>query len=440
MLLIAHEWHLRTDEAGARIGLEYELKREASGTLAERLRGAIVGVLEAAAALEEDTAEDNPVRFATREMVFRFTDRLAVPATEAAFEEVTPELENVLAGFYGGVPVEFERVGHPRGPDDAPHEGGRRWGVDSRRAREWSSLGGRVVVSTLCHERDSRGARGWRRLGGQSGAPEAGGCPAGAAAWRSLRVCVLEGHAELRGGSPELAGTGAPVVVPIMASDGYYARRRLPQEWAKGDPSRSFVIAPPIGTLPSFPCILATKVGEAVTDMTRRGLNPVVLLVGHGTTRVRSSGDAARWVRDELALSFPHTEILTAFLDESPYLSEVAGSLGGRPVVAAPLLLGGGPHVLVDLAGALRAPRTSSGLGHLTETLKILPPILEWPELASLTLKWSMRRRGFPLRPAQALRLGGRARGGPGAAHRRSVLPPTQTRAGKAGAGTLTRV
>ena len=116
VLLIAHEWHLRTDEAGARIGLEYELKREASGTLAERLRGAIVGVLEAAAALEEGTAEDNPVRFATREMVFRFTDRLAVPATEAAFEEVTPELENVLAGFYGGVPVEFERVGHPRGP------------------------------------------------------------------------------------------------------------------------------------------------------------------------------------------------------------------------------------------------------------------------------------------------------------------------------------
>ena len=88
-----------------------------------------------------------------------------------------------------------------------------------------------------------------------------------------------------------------PVVVPIMASGGYYVRRRLPEEWAKGDPSRSYVIAPPIGTLPSFPGVLATKVGEAVTDMTRRGLNPVVLLVGHGTTRVRSSGDAARWVR-----------------------------------------------------------------------------------------------------------------------------------------------
>ena len=116
VLLVAHEWHLRTDEAGGRIGLEHESKRGASGTLAERLREAIVGVLKAAAALEQDTAEDNPVRFATREMVFRFTDRLAIPATEAAFEELTPELESVLTDLYGGVPIEFERVGHARGP------------------------------------------------------------------------------------------------------------------------------------------------------------------------------------------------------------------------------------------------------------------------------------------------------------------------------------
>ena len=116
VVLIAHEWHLRTDEAGGRIGLEYELKREASGTLSERLGEAVASLLEAAAALEQDTAGDNPVRFVTREMVFRFTDRLAVPATDAAFEEVTPELEKVLAGLYGDAPVEFERVGHARGP------------------------------------------------------------------------------------------------------------------------------------------------------------------------------------------------------------------------------------------------------------------------------------------------------------------------------------
>ena len=116
VLLIAHEWHLRTDEAGGRIGLEYELKREGSGTLAERLREGIVSVLEAAAALEQDTAGENPVRFATREMAFRFTDRLAVQPTEAAFDEVTGELDDVLAGLYGGVPIEFERVGHARGP------------------------------------------------------------------------------------------------------------------------------------------------------------------------------------------------------------------------------------------------------------------------------------------------------------------------------------
>jgi hypothetical protein len=116
VILIAHEWHLRTDEAGGRIGLEYELKRGGTGTLAERLRDGIVRVLEAATALEQDTAEDNPVRFVTREMTFRFTDRLAVPATDDALDEITGELREVLADVYGGVRIELERVGHARGP------------------------------------------------------------------------------------------------------------------------------------------------------------------------------------------------------------------------------------------------------------------------------------------------------------------------------------
>ncbi len=116
VVLIAHEWHLRTDEAGGRIGLEYELKRGGSGSLAERIRAAISSVLVAATALEKDTAEDNPVRFSAREMTFRLTDRLAVPATESALDEVTEELASVLTDFYGGVPIEFERVGHSRGP------------------------------------------------------------------------------------------------------------------------------------------------------------------------------------------------------------------------------------------------------------------------------------------------------------------------------------
>ena len=90
---------------------------------------------------------------------------------------------------------------------------------------------------------------------------------------------------------------------------------------------------------------------------------------------------------DDLALAFPQTEILTAFLDESPHLADVAKSLGDGPVVAAPLLMGGGPHVDVDLARALTAPRTPSGLRRMTEAIRILSPILEWPELASLTLE-----------------------------------------------------
>jgi len=195
-----------------------------------------------------------------------------------------------------------------------------------------------------------------------------------------------KGTPSFREAARSFRGQGA-VVVPIMASDGYYARRRLPEELAIGDPSRSFVIAPPIGTLPAFFHVLASRVDDARKGMTEGGLNPAVLLVGHGTPRVRSSGDVVRRLRDELALAFPHTEILAAFLDESPYLSDVSGSLGDRPVVAVPLLMGGGPHVLVDLARALSISRASPGLDIVTDTLRVLPPILEWPELVSLTLE-----------------------------------------------------
>jgi len=188
----------------------------------------------------------------------------------------------------------------------------------------------------------------------------------------------------------------SPLVVPIMTSDGYYSRIRLPEEWSKGDPSRSFVVAPPIGTLEAFARVLETKVGDAVTDMNRRGLNPVVLLVGHGTTRVRSSGDATRRAREKLDRAFPETEVLAAFLDESPHLAEVARLLGDRPVVVAPLLLGGGPHVLVDIAEAFDAPRKTEA-SWATDTLTILPPILQWPELASLTLEALDIMVGTPL-------------------------------------------
>ena len=116
VVLIAHEWHLRTDEAGGRMGLEYELKRRGRGTLRERVREAIARVLEAAAALEQDTSGDHAVRFGVREMVFRFTDRLAVPATESAFDEVTGELENLLADLYGDAQIESKRIGHASAP------------------------------------------------------------------------------------------------------------------------------------------------------------------------------------------------------------------------------------------------------------------------------------------------------------------------------------
>lgn len=116
VVLISYEGHVRTDEADGRVGLEYEWKREASGGFGDRVRSTLTRTLEAATALEEDTAGGDPIRFRTDEWVFRFTDRLAVPNSEAAFVEVAAKLRSVLSDLYGKAEFVMERVGGSGAP------------------------------------------------------------------------------------------------------------------------------------------------------------------------------------------------------------------------------------------------------------------------------------------------------------------------------------
>ena len=56
-----------------------------------------------------------------------------------------------------------------------------------------------------------------------------------------------------------------------------------------------------------------------------------------------------------------------AFLDEPPYLSDIADDIGGALLVLAPILMGGGPHETVDV--------------------RTLPTILRWPSLPRLVVE-----------------------------------------------------
>ncbi len=175
----------------------------------------------------------------------------------------------------------------------------------------------------------------------------------------------------------------APVVVPLMTSDGYYAASRLPSEWREGDPGGGVLITPPLGATPAFHSEVARRV-RAALDAPRAGDPAVtVVVVGHGTSRSESSGDTTIVLAQALAESLSEArprgsappDIRVAFLDQEPHIGAVAASLAGRRVVLVPMLMGGGPHERVDLVRPFAASAPEPVL---------MPSALEWNNLTDL--------------------------------------------------------
>jgi len=103
-VLIAHEANFYTDRTDGQLGLTYSRKMSGGETLADRIRQAYVGALEGCARLEET----GKVKFRTDESAVRFNDRLLAPNSPQTFNEIKPDLEQVVAKLYGDSSVDIE--------------------------------------------------------------------------------------------------------------------------------------------------------------------------------------------------------------------------------------------------------------------------------------------------------------------------------------------
>lgn len=170
-----------------------------------------------------------------------------------------------------------------------------------------------------------------------------------------------------------LARTRTPhvTVIPILASDGYFAREALPSVLRDAAPDGiELRRTPPVGTLPS---LVSAFVRRVVSAVALRGRDCRVIVVGHGTARSSTSGLAAGAIARELSERLPGVAVSPAYLDQSPLLDDVARSASERTLVIAPALIGGGDHELVDLRA--RSERA-------TVDVVLLPSLGEAPELA----------------------------------------------------------
>jgi hypothetical protein len=112
VVLIGHASDYFADQSEGRFGLLYTRKREAPPP-SERLADAIRRALNGARLLEKEPGLEG-LRFATNELLLRFTDRLRAPNDDATFAALGAELAPLTEKLYGAAGVSVEKVGEPR--------------------------------------------------------------------------------------------------------------------------------------------------------------------------------------------------------------------------------------------------------------------------------------------------------------------------------------
>lgn len=192
------------------------------------------------------------------------------------------------------------------------------------------------------------------------------GCHDGSAANDRVRVLAAAVAARLPGrkvlacfnlGTPRFCDVldgvdgSRAVVVPLMASAGYFPTKRLPEELAKNPRFAEFELrtTPALGTLDDVRRAAAARAVALAKEFCFDPSRTTILVVGHGTNRNPQSGQTTLDVADLIRAALPDADASAAFLDQDPLLEDVGPSLTRPHVVVAPYLFGGGGHMNDDI-------------------------------------------------------------------------------------------
>ncbi|MFB6310015.1 MAG: CbiX/SirB N-terminal domain-containing protein [Salinirussus sp.] len=158
--------------------------------------------------------------------------------------------------------------------------------------------------------------------------------------------------------------TGAATVVPLLTSEGYFAREVFPTELEL--PRESAVTlryTDPIGTHPS----VATVIDDRVATHADHPESTTVILVGHGTERNPRSAAATRRHADRVQARGTYAAVHAAFLDDDPAVVDVLERVSTNEVVVVPVFIADGPHAAEDVPASFGHPgigQTANISGH----------------------------------------------------------------------------
>jgi len=175
-----------------------------------------------------------------------------------------------------------------------------------------------------------------------------------------------------------LSGFDAPEIYPFFMAEGWFTRRELPRRLALAGVAAQ--ILPPFGTEPELPDLIAKTASRAAEDAGLEPENADLILVAHGSKVAQRSKDTAKAMALRLRPLTRFWRIRTAFIEEAPFLADVAAE--SRAGLCLPFFAQRAGHVAGDIPEALAAAGFTGPL---------LPAIGEHPQAAALIAHSLMR-------------------------------------------------
>ncbi len=169
-----------------------------------------------------------------------------------------------------------------------------------------------------------------------------------------------------------LAGLDRPMIYPFFMAEGFFTRTTLPKRLAAaGHPDLTRL--PAFGHDPALPALMADLARTACGD---NGLDPArttLLIAAHGSQVSRASATITESVARVLRTTSGFQKIVTGYVEEAPFLQEVARLNG--PALCLPFFALRAGHVMDDVPHAL----SQAGF-----TGPLLPPLGEAPPIARM--------------------------------------------------------
>lgn len=151
-----------------------------------------------------------------------------------------------------------------------------------------------------------------------------------------------------------LTMTESPEVylVPNFISEGYFTQKVIPRELGLDGPvttlgGRTLKYCDPVGNHPGMTELLLRRAREVAPDIDPREASLVI--IGHGTSLNENSGAAVKEQVRLIAARGLYAEVLGAFMEEEPFVTDWRTSTSQPHVIAVPFFVSDGLHSYQDI-------------------------------------------------------------------------------------------